>query len=219
MTPRHALVVFDWDGTLMDSTAVIARSIQAACRDLGVAVPSDIDAAFVIGLGLQEALRIAVPSLDPRRYDEMALAYRRHYFAHDDDLTLFPGVLEMLTALRDAGCRLAVATGKSRAGLDRALAHVDLRGLFDATRTADQTASKPDPAMLFEIMDELGHEPAQTLMIGDTTHDLQMARNAGTAAVGVAYGAHDAAALAALQPLCVADSVAALQRFLLDPQT
>ncbi len=216
MTTPYKLLVFDWDGTLMDSTAVITQSIQAACRDLGLPVPSDVDASYVIGLGLGDALRHAAPKLDPRDYDKLSQAYRRHYFAHDNDLTLFPGALDMLFALKAAGHSLAVATGKSRVGLDRALDHSDLRGLFDTTRTADETASKPHPAMLLEIMQELDEAPEITLMIGDTTHDLLMARNAGTAAVGVAYGAHAAQQLADLQPVFLADSLPALERFLLD---
>ena len=215
MTTPYQLLVFDWDGTLMDSTAVITHAIQAACRDLGLPVPSDVDASYVIGLGLGDALRHAVPTLEPRDYGQLSQAYRRHYFAHDNDLTLFPGALDMLYALKAAGYSLAVATGKSRVGLDRALDHADLRGLFDTTRTADETASKPHPAMLLEIMQELDRAPDMTLMIGDTTHDLLMARNAGTAAVGVVYGAHDAQQLADLQPVFLADSVPALQRFLL----
>ena len=211
----YSLLVFDWDGTLMDSTAVITRSIQAACGDLGLAVPSDVDASYVIGLGLGDALRFAAPTLDPRDYDKLSQAYRRHYFAHDSDVTLFPGALDMLQALKSAGHSIAVATGKSRLGLDRALDQVHLSHLFDATRTADESASKPHPAMLQQIMETLGHGPEQTLMIGDTTHDLLMARNAGAAAVAVSYGAHDARELAALQPVYVADSVASLTRFLL----
>ena len=212
---RHPLIVFDWDGTLMDSTALIARSIQAACIELGLPAPAVDDCAWVIGLGLDDALRHVAPTLPPADYARLAQAYRRHYFAQDDALVLFPGALELLHALRDAGHALAVATGKSRSGLERALAHAELRGLFDATRTADETASKPHPAMLEELMRELVYAPQQTLMIGDTTHDLQMAHNAGCDAVAVCYGAHDASTLAALQPLCVADSVAALRAFLL----
>lgn len=215
MPSSYALIVFDWDGTLMDSTAAITRSIQAACKDLELPVPSDVDASYVIGLGLSDALRHAAPALDPRDYDRLAQAYRRHYFAHDRDLTLFPGALDMLLALKAAGYRLAVATGKSRQGLNRALEHAELRNLFDATRTADETTPKPHPAMLQEIMEELGGEPERTLMVGDTTHDLLMARNAGTAGVAVAYGAHDAQALAEMQPVFLADSVFDLQRFLL----
>lgn len=210
----HSLLVFDWDGTLMDSTAAIVRSIQGACRDLGLEPPGDLEASWVIGLGLGDALRRVAPDLDPSRHAELAQAYRRHYFTHDEDLVLFPGVLEMLLELKRAGRILAVATGKSRVGLDRALAHAELRGLFDATRTADETASKPHPQMLLEIIEEFAEDPARTLMVGDTVHDLRMARHAGTGAVAVSYGAHSAEELAAEQPLYMADSVAALRRFL-----
>ena len=211
----HPLLVFDWDGTLMDSTAAIVRAIQAACGDLDLPVPAQADAAYVIGLGLQDALRHVAPSLPAADYPRLAAAYRKHYFAEDGELDLFPGVLELLQALKSAGHALAVATGKSRHGLERALDHAALRGLFDATRTADETASKPHPAMLEALMQQLVYAPRQTLMIGDTIHDLQMARNAGCASLAVSYGAHDSAALAALRPLGVVDSVPALRRFLL----
>ncbi len=212
----HPLLVFDWDGTLMDSTAAIVRAIQSACGDLGLPVPGAADAAYVIGLGLHDALRHVAPSLPAADYPRLAAAYRSHYFAGDDRLDLFPGVLELLHALKDAGHALAVATGKSRQGLERALDHAALRGLFDATRTADETASKPHPAMLVELMAQLAYVPQQTLMIGDTTHDLHMAHNAGCGALAVSYGAHDASVLAALGPLAVVDSVAELRAFLLD---
>jgi phosphoglycolate phosphatase len=213
---RHFdLIVFDWDGTLYDSTALIVRCIQAACADLGAAVPSDADAAYVIGLGLQDALRHAVPGLPAERYPELGLRYRHHYFARQHELSMFPGTLAMLESLKARGQGLAVATGKGRRGLDEALAHAQLQGLFDATRTADQTASKPDPRMLHELMDELGVAPARTLMIGDTTHDLQLAVNAGTARVAVSYGAHEPEAFADFAPLTIAHSTLELHNWLL----
>jgi phosphoglycolate phosphatase len=216
MTRRRAfdLVVFDWDGTLYDSTALIVRCIQDACRDIGTVVPSDADAAYVIGLGLTDALRHAAPRLDAAQYPALGARYRHHYFARQHELVLFPGTLEMLHALKARGQRIAVATGKGRRGLDEALAHAQLQGLFDATRTADQTASKPDPRMLLELMDELGAAPGRTLMIGDTTHDLQLAANAGTASVAVAYGAHRHDAFDAFAPLHVAHSTDELHRWL-----
>jgi phosphoglycolate phosphatase len=213
---RFDLVVFDWDGTLFDSTALIVRCIQAACRDIGVAVPSDGQAAYVIGLGLHDALQHAVPGLPRERYPELGQRYRHHYFASQDALVLFPGTLDMLHVLKARNHWLAVATGKSRRGLDEALHTVQLRGLFDGTRTADETAGKPNPLMLQQLMREFGTEPGRTLMIGDTTHDLQMAVNAGTASVGVSFGAHDHAMFADLGPLHVADSTAELARWLAD---
>lgn len=212
---RYDLVVFDWDGTLFDSTMLIVRCIQAACRDIGAAVPSDEQAAWVIGLGLHDALQHAVPGLAADRYAELVLRYRHHYWARQRDVVLFPGTLEMLTALKSRQHFLGVATGKSRRGLDEALAQAQLQGLFDATRTADETASKPDPTMLLELMAELGVAPARTLMIGDTTHDLQLARNARTARVAVAYGAHRHETFAEHGPLFIAQTPAQLQEWLL----
>ena len=214
MPLNYDLIVFDWDGTLFDSTALITRCIQQACLDIGLPAPSDADAAFVIGLGLEDALRHAAPALPRERYPELGRRYRHHYFARQHELILFAGTLEMLQALKSREQRLAVATGKSRRGLDDALSQSALGALFDATRTADQTRSKPHPQMLQELMDELGAAPARTLMIGDTTHDLQLAANAGTDAVAVAYGAHDPESFSAHAPLFVAHSTRQLHDWL-----
>lgn len=200
---RYELIAFDWDGTLFDSTACIVKSIQAAAREMGLAEPPVERARHVIGLGLESALQIAVPELPREQYRELAHAYRRHYFASVHEVTLFDGVPELLRELQSRGHRLAVATGKSRRGLDEALDQVGLRDLFEATRTAEETASKPHPQMLHELMDELGTPAHATLMVGDTTHDLQLALNAGTAALAVSFGAHGADELQALQPLAV----------------
>jgi phosphoglycolate phosphatase len=208
------LIVFDWDGTLFDSTALITRSIQAACADVGAVVPNERDASFVIGMGLREALRHAAPEFPEARYAELADRYRHHYFAKQHEIAMFDGALALLAALKDRRHKLAVATGKSRRGLDEALHSKQLLGVFDATRTADETASKPDPRMLLELMAELGAGAERTLMIGDTTHDLQLAANAGAASVGVSYGAHDAAEFAVCAPRHVAHSVADLHAWL-----
>lgn len=211
---RYDLIVFDWDGTLFDSTALIVRAIQAACRDLGAPVPSDEAAAHVIGLGLQDALQHAVPDLPVDLYPELGRRYRQHYFASHDQVTLFAGVPALLTGLRERNHWLAVATGKNRHGLNEALRISGLAGSFDATRTADETRSKPHPQMLQELMREFGVDPERTLMIGDTTHDLQLAANAGTDAVAVAYGAHPPEQLGDLRPLTIAHSVPELQDWL-----
>jgi len=210
------LIVFDWDGTLFDSTGVIVRCIQAAVQDVGGARPSDEAAAYVIGLGLMQALAHAAPDVPPERYPALSERYRHHYQQHEDDICLFEGVMPMLAALRERTHLLAVATGKSRQGLDRALRSAQLRDTFDSSRTADQTAGKPHPLMLQELMAELGVAPSRVLMIGDTTHDLQMASNAGCASVGVGYGAHEAAAFEGLRPRFVAPSVPALHTWLLE---
>ncbi|KQV95888.1 HAD family hydrolase [Rhizobacter sp. Root1221] len=204
------LIAFDWDGTLFDSTALIARCIQSACADMGVPVPSDRDASYVIGMGLVEALQHAAPGLPRERYPELGDRYRKHYFARQHEIVLFEGTVAMLQALKARNHWLAVATGKSRRGLDEALESVELRGVFDGSRTADETASKPSPLMLNELMREFGVDPDRTLMIGDTTHDLEMARNAGTASVGVSYGAHEPATFEVYPTLHVAHSVADL---------
>lgn len=208
------LVVFDWDGTLMDSTATIVRCIQAAARDLGLAVPDDRSASYVIGLGLQEAMQVAMPGLDPKHYPRLVERYRYHYLTKDHGLTLFPGVRAMLEDLSQQGYFLAVATGKTRVGLNRALHAADLLRLFDATRCADETFSKPHPAMLQELTRELGQDMKRTAMIGDTVHDLQMARNAGAAGIAVQYGAHSSHELEELQPLFMASSVPLLHQWL-----
>ena len=212
---QYDLIAFDWDGTLFDSTAIIARSIQAAVRDVGGTVPSDRDAAFVIGMGLKAALAHAAPDVPETRHPELGERYRHHYMAEQHRINLFDGTLAMLTELRARQHLLTVATGKSRSGLDIALQAVELRGLFDASRTADETAGKPNPRMLYELMAEFGATPERTLMIGDTTHDLQMARNAGCASVAVSYGAHRPEAFGALGPLFVAQSVPQLHQWLL----
>ncbi len=208
------LIVFDWDGTLMDSTSAIIASMQAAARDLGVPAPDKQSASYVIGLGLQDALQAAMPDLDPTHYPKMVERYRYHYLSQDHQLSLFDGAREMLDDLAAQGYFLAVATGKSRVGLNRALATAGVTSVFDATRCADETFSKPHPAMLQELTRELGQDMGRTVMIGDTTHDLQMASNAGAAAICVNYGAHPANELAAHAPLFGADSIAQLHTWL-----
>lgn len=216
MKPRRSfdLIVFDWDGTLFDSTALIVHSIQAACKDVGTTVPSDQDARYVIGLGLSDALVHAAPSLSPEMYPLLGDRYRFHYAQKQNQVTLFAGTLEMLDSLKARNHLLAVATGKSRRGLDDALKSANLSAAFDATRTADETSSKPHPQMLLELMAELDVNPERTLMIGDTTHDLQLALNAGVASVAVSYGAHHHESFAALSPRHVAHSVQELQDWL-----
>ncbi|WP_442762999.1 HAD family hydrolase [Malikia spinosa] len=216
MRPRRFdLIAFDWDGTLFDSTLLITRSIQQAVCDVGGSMPSDAQASYVIGMGLMQALAHAAPDVPPEQYPRLGERYRHHYLARQHDISLFDGVLPLLADLKSRHHWLTVATGKSRHGLDETLRHVELQRVFDGSRTADETAGKPSPQMLLELMREFGVEPERTLMIGDTTHDLQMALNAGCASLGVSYGAHDPAAFAALQPLHVAHSVRELHDWLL----
>lgn len=215
-TPRRFdLIAFDWDGTLFDSTAIITRCIQLAVGDVGGTVPSREAAAYVIGLGLMQALAHAAPDVPTAKYSELGARYKHHYMLHQNDISLFEGVLPLLAALKEQQHILTVATGKSRRGLDEALRAVELQGVFDGSRTADETAGKPHPMMLQELMAEFGVSKDRVLMIGDTTHDLQMAVNAGCASVGVSYGAHEPASFEVLAPLHVAHSVPDLHQWLL----
>lgn len=213
---KYELIVFDWDGTLLDSAGAIVRAIQASAADLGLPVPPDERARHVIGLGLVDAMRHAVPELPPERYQEMVERYRYHYLSGDHELTLFPGVPQMLERLRAAGHVLAVATGKSRTGLERALDHSGLRPLFMGSRCADECHSKPHPQMLHELMAEFGMVGAATVMIGDTSHDLLMAANAGVDGLAVTYGAHLHDHLLAHAPIACLHSVAELDQWLSD---
>jgi len=211
---RYGLLVFDWDGTLIDSAAAIVACIQGAARDLGLPVPDDARASHVIGLGLHDALSYAIPGLPASEYGRVVERYRHHYLALDPQISLFPGTGEMLARLRHRGHVLAIATGKSQAGLARALEATGLRPFFAASRCADQCASKPAPDMLEELMDQLDMEPETTLMIGDTVHDLQMAASAGVAAVAVSHGAHPKQNLVALGPLVCVDNTMELAQWL-----
>jgi phosphoglycolate phosphatase len=213
-TRRFTLIVFDWDGTLVDSTTLITKALQQACRDLDQHVPDDVAARYVIGLGLGDALRSVAPMLPPIRYAELGARYRHHYLAREADIPLFVGARELLDELDAAGYQLAVATGKTRVGLARALASNGLEGAFHATRCADEGLPKPHPDMLMHLMDRLGASPSKTLMIGDTTHDLDLAQNAGTASLAVAYGAHSAQDLAKRTPLATVHSVPELRAWL-----
>ena len=214
-TPRFSLVVFDWDGTMVDSTRAITDSIRQAAEDLGLPVPSRERARHVIGLGLLEAIHYAVPSIGREQLPSFIERYRHHYLQEDALLKPFDGIPELLCELEEAGVMLAIATGKSRAGLDRALERTGWKRHFITTRTADEGAPKPDPWMLDDICAELATPPENTVMIGDTTHDLGMARQAGAPAVAVTYGAHPVAELRAMNPAACVDDVGELRTWLL----
>jgi len=209
----YRLLVFDWDGTIIDSAATIAECIQRAAGELALPVPTRERASHVIGLGLHDALRGAVPELTAERYPEFVARYRAHFFARQDDMTLFGGMRELIQDLA-AKKTLAIATGKSRRGLDRHLAATGLAPYFSASRCADETRPKPHPAMLLELMQELQVPRERALMIGDTSHDLEMARGAGVDAVAVTYGAHPAESLRDCGPLGCFPDVGSLSQWL-----
>lgn len=214
MATQFDLIVFDWDGTLMDSTASIVHAVQAAAVDIGVTPPSDERARHIIGLGLYEALEYAMPGLTSDLYAALCERYRYHYLARDHELVLFDGAGALVDSLSTQGYMLAVATGKTRKGLDRAFSQSGLGKVFHDSRCADECHSKPHPQMLLELMDAFAVAPERTLMIGDTTHDLLMAKNAGTASLAVSYGAHPRTELLTLASAGCVDSVAELAGWL-----
>ena len=212
---KYSLIVFDWDGTLFDSATVIAEGIQQAAREMALPVPDRRTASHVIGLGLGDSLRHAMPTLPPERYQDFLALYRRYFLEREDTLSLFPGVPELLSELKERGHRLAVATGKPRRGLDRALQSSDIGALFDATRCGDETQPKPHPAMLLELMNQMQLRASEMLMIGDTSHDLGMAKSAGVDAVAVSYGAHPEESLLPFEPRACVSSVLELRQWLM----
>jgi phosphoglycolate phosphatase len=210
-----ALISFDWDGTLMDSQARIVACLRAAFADVGQPLPSRAAAADIIGLGLDEAMARLWPEADAAQRLLVAGHYRQHFlFTDQTPSALFPGAREMLDRLRAEGYLLAVATGKSRRGLDLSLGETGLTQYFHATRCADETASKPHPQMLLEIMDELDVGAAQTLMVGDTEYDMQLAANAHTAALAVCHGVHTRERLLACGALACLNCLSAIPDWL-----
>jgi phosphoglycolate phosphatase len=209
------LLVFDWDGTLMDSIGTIVACTQATIRDLDLGELPEKTIRGMIGLGLRETIETLSPGCDEARFGHILEQYREHWHSTYRDMPLlFSGVGELLRDLAGAGYLLAVATGKSRRGLDYALDQTGLREIFHATRTVDEAFSKPHPKMLLDLLDELGVAPREAVMIGDTTYDLEMARSARTHAVGVCSGGHGREELLELEPLACLDQVVDLRPWL-----
>jgi phosphoglycolate phosphatase len=211
---RFDLVVFDWDGTIVDSTSAIVEAIQAAAVDLGLPMPTREQASWVIGLGLMQAIYHACPTIARNQIASFVDRYRVHYLRRDGELRVFEGIPALLAGLGDADVPIAVATGKSRVGLDRALAQTGLARVFVTTRCADEGEPKPAPWMLLDICEELGVDPARAVIIGDTSHDVEMAHSAGAASVAVLYGAHDLPTLQAARPHALAATVSEVDRWL-----
>ena len=215
MTHNFNLIVFDWDGTLMDSEARIVACMRAAIADLELAERDSAAIRNIIGLGLSEAICALYPEADADLVGKMFERYRHHYLGgNPTGSELFSGARAVLEELQEAGYFLAVATGKGRVGLDQALAETGLEGFFHYTRCADEAFSKPHPQMLLDVMDFIGAEPARTLMIGDTEYDMLLARNAGTASLGVSYGVHEVERLLQHDPLGIIDSITELGNWL-----
>jgi phosphoglycolate phosphatase len=206
MSSRIQFIVFDWDGTLMDSETQIVSCLHGAINDLGLAPMTDDTVKNVIGLGLREAIDMLVPGRDEPFRQAFVEAYRKYWFGHEGS-SLFAGAREVLDTLREQNYLLGVATGKARRGLDRVLEQTGLTSYFDATRCADETPSKPHPQMLLELMNELGVEGQCTLMVGDTEYDMEMATNAGAGKVAVRSGVHSEERLQRHAPLACLEGV------------
>ena len=211
---RFDLIVFDWDGTIIDSTGLIAECIQLAATDVGLSMPTTSEAKHIIGLGLAQSLKTLFPGLADAQLSRFVEAFRKHYVPRDDEAPLYAGIATLLTQLAHPQRLLAVATGKPRAGLERAFGYTGLKPHFHYTRCGDEGMPKPHPDMLFKLMEFTGVAPHRVLMIGDTSHDLELARNAGVAALGVGYGAHPARSLTCYQPESVVHDVAELSSWL-----
>lgn len=205
------VVIFDWDGTLIDSAGKIIACMQQAARDAALAPPTDDQVRNIIGLGLDLAIARLYPDASQRQRDEVREHYSRNFIAADQTpCAFFPGVTDGLASLQERGAQLAVATGKSRKGLSRVLENLGMEAFFAATRCADETASKPDPLMLHELCEEFGIRPNEAIMVGDTEYDLEMAQRIAMPSVGVSYGAHAVERLRRWQPLQVIDAFAEL---------
>ncbi len=215
MLNQFDLIVWDWDGTLADSTGMITNAILNAAKQIGLPEVETREARNIIGLGLREAIQKLYGDLPDQTAQALAKQYSANYFAGEGDIPLFTGAADTIASLSKRGFKQAVATGKGRRGLNAAIAHSGLGQYFHATRTVDECFSKPHPQMLDELMDNLVVMPERTLMIGDTSYDLQMAQNAGVSAVGVTYGAHTAAQWQHLNPIQQFDDFASLSKWLL----
>lgn len=209
MNQNKELVIFDWDGTLIDSQANIVQCFQLVITELNLPARNNDEISNIIGLGMREALRVLFPQHDANDYEQMVDRYRYHFFASDPSEP-FSGAADVLANLSEAGYILAVATGKGRNGLNKAFKHTGFGQYFHLSRCADETRSKPHPQMLEEIMDETGMEPAQAIMVGDTEYDLEMAKNAGISSIGVSYGVHDSERLLKHEPITVINEIRAL---------
>ncbi|MGA6135051.1 HAD-IA family hydrolase [Acinetobacter dispersus] len=212
MSQNIELVIFDWDGTLFDSVGQIVASLQYAAQQFEQPLTDDA-AKSIIGLGLPEVMQILFPQV-PHLQQDILQCYADHYVANSKGDAWFSGVAELLADLKQQGLKLAVATGKSRKGLDRVLAQTNSDEIFDITRAASETKSKPDPLMLQEILAEMDVTADRAVMVGDTSYDLEMARNLDMPRIGVSYGVHSIETLLQYQPLVIAHDVQDLHKAL-----
>lgn len=216
ISPRYKLVIFDWDGTVMDSADKIVNCMQIAAKQCSMPIPSRDEVGHIIGISLKPAIKQLFGIDDDALAEQLVLAYKEAFVAKDTTpCPLFDGAETLFNALKESGCILAVATGKARRGLDRAWGQTDTGRFFSASRTADEAESKPSPDMLLQLIDELSIPVSDAVMIGDTTYDMQMAKSIGMDRIGVSYGVHAQVHLEALQPKVIVHSIAELQDYLL----
>jgi phosphoglycolate phosphatase len=216
MPKQFDLIVWDWDGTLADSTGMITQAILKAAEQVGLPAVSMQTARNIIGLGLREAIHALYGDLPAETAQQLATQYTANYYAGESEIPLYANAAETIVSLNRQGFKLAVATGKGRRGLNLAMEHCGLTKYFHATRTVDECFSKPHPQMLDELMEDLVVMPERTLMIGDTSYDLQMAKNAGVNAIGVTYGAHTAEQWQHLNPIQQFNDFTSLSKWLLE---
>ena len=213
----YQLIIFDWDGTLMDSAQKISNCIRASARDVGLAEPPHAQAKSMIGLGLNEAMSLLFPGISENQIKQLVDAYRYHFVTADETPQgLFDGVESGLQQLNERGALLAVATGKARSGMKRVFAELPLEQYFVASRCADETRTKPHPQMLHELLDYTAIDPKNTIMVGDTTYDMEMAANAGVHGLGASYGVHSESDLLDAAAVEVLESFSAITRWLLN---
>lgn len=215
MSKPFDLIVWDWDGTIADSTGMITNALVLAAAQVGLPALAPKDASDIIGLGLKESIYALFGDIPANQSQALAAQYSANYYAGESEIPLFDGAKEAIIELNRRGFKLAVATGKGRRGLNLALEHCGLANYFHATRTVDECFSKPHPQMLDELMDELVVRPERTLMIGDTSYDMQMAQNAGISAVAVTFGAQPRDKLVGYNPLYVFEQFTDLRDWLL----
>jgi phosphoglycolate phosphatase len=210
----YQLIVFDWDGTLMDSTGHIVNCMRQAIQKLELPPLTDDTISHIIGLGLHEAVQTLYPDGNAALWSSLADGYRQTWLSSPEETPLFDNARELLSALAEKDILLGVATGKSRRGLDKVLKATDLGEVFVATRCADECHSKPHPQMLMELMDYTGTTASETIMVGDTEFDLLMAKNAGAHGLGITHGAHDEAKLIACEPQAIVHDLYQVQNWL-----
>lgn len=215
MNKKYKLIIFDWDGTLMDSQQKIVQTLRTTLLQLKLADRSDDELKNVIGLGLNEAIRHLYPAFNQQQINHFADLYRSHFISSEPSPRLFSGVMEMIKKLHQTEVMIAIATGKGRQGLEHAIEESGIRSFIHASRCADETCSKPNPQMLLELLDEFSLTATDAIMVGDTIYDIEMANNTKMDSIAVSYGVHELERLQQLEPMIICDTIKQLETQLL----